>query len=56
MCSYFEMYSYLNKINENTNSAISVLLQTVIQAYAHTLSDQDGQNEKQALDWGFSCN
>ena len=40
------MYSYLNKINENTSGSILILLQTVTQAYVNTFSDQDGENEK----------
>ena len=45
---YSYMYSYLNKINENFNGSTSLLLQTVIQACVHTLSDQDGENKMQA--------
>ena len=41
------MYSYLNKINENTNGSISILLQMVIWACVHTLSDQYGENESE---------
>ena len=50
------MYSVLNKINENTNGLISILLQAVIWACVHTLSNQDGENKKQASGWSFSCN
>ena len=39
------MYSYLKKINENTNSSISILLQTGVWACVHTLSDQDGEKK-----------
>ena len=49
------MYSYFNKINEKTNGSISILLQMVIWASVHTLSDKNGENEKWTLGWSFSC-
>ena len=56
MWPYSLMYSYLNKINENTNGSISILLQQVIWACGCTLSDQGSENEKCASGWSFSCN
>ena len=42
-------YSYLNKNIEDVINSMLILLQTVIQACFCTLSDPDGDNEKQAL-------
>ena len=50
------MYSYLNKINENTSGSISILLQMALWVCVCTCTDQDGENEKWASGWSFSCN
>ena len=56
MLPYPYVYSYLNKINENITGSITILLQNLIWACVHTLSDPDGENKKEASDWSFSCN